>query len=84
MLRILLQYVLPLALPFVVYLIYARLTHRAGGLAGAPLIGLTAAGVALTALSLAAWTLLSGSEPGETYVPARFEDGELLPGETGP
>ena len=84
MLRILLQYLLPLLLPFLAYLIYARLTQKTGGLTDAPWLGLAAAGVVLMAVSLAAWGLLTGSEPGATYVPARLEDGRLVPGTTEP
>jgi hypothetical protein len=83
MLRILLQYLLPLLLPFLAYLIYARLTRRTG-LNDAPWLGLGAAGVGLLAVSLVTWSILSGSEPGETYVPARVEDGEVVPGTTEP
>jgi hypothetical protein len=82
MLRILLQYVLPLVLPFLAWLIYARLAHKPER--DAPWIGLAAAGVGLLAVSLVTWGLLGGSEPGETYVPARFEDGKLVPGTTEP
>jgi hypothetical protein len=84
MLRLLLQYVLPLVLPFLAYLIYARLSHKTGGMGDTPWIGLAAAGVGLLVVSLVSWGLLSGSDPGETYVPARFEDGQLVPGTTGP
>jgi Family of unknown function (DUF6111) len=35
-------------------------------------------------VSLVSWSILSGSEPGETYVPARVEDGEVVPGRTEP
>ena len=84
MLRILLQYLLPLVLPFLAYLIYARLAHKTGGMGDAPWIALAAAGVGLMAVSLVSWGILSGSDPGETYVPARFEDGRLVPGTTEP
>jgi hypothetical protein len=84
MLRIVLQYVLPLILPFLLYLIYARLAHKTGELGDAPWIGLAAAGVGLMAVSLVTWGLLSGYEPGGTYVPARFEDGQLVPGTVEP
>ena len=83
MLRLLLQYLLPLLLPFLAWLVYARVAHRAG-LRDAPWIGLAAAGVGLLAVSLVTWGLLSGSEPGETYRPARVEDGRLVPGRTEP
>jgi hypothetical protein len=84
MLRLLLQYVLPLVLPFLAYLIYARLAHKRRGMGDTPWMALAAAGVGLLAVSLVSWGLLSGSDPGETYVPARFEDGRLVPGTTGP
>jgi NADH:ubiquinone oxidoreductase subunit 5 (subunit L)/multisubunit Na+/H+ antiporter MnhA subunit len=83
MLRILLQYLLPLLLPFLAYLVYARLTRRAG-LNDAPWLGLGAAGVGLLVVSLVTWSIMSGSEPGETYVPARVEDGQVVPGTTEP
>ena len=83
MLRILLQYLLPLLLPFLAYLVYARLTRRAG-LNDAPWLGLVAAGVGLLVVSLVTWSIMNGSEPGETYVPARVEDGEVVPGTTEP
>jgi hypothetical protein len=82
-LRILLQYLLPLLLPFLAWLIYARLTSKRG-VNDAPWLALAAAGVGLLIVSLVSWTLLSGSEPGETYVPARLEGGKLVPGTTEP
>ena len=84
MLRILLQYLLPLLLPFLAYLAYARLTTRRAGLSDAPWLGLVAAGVGLLVVSLVTWSIMSGAEPGETYVPARVEDGEVVPGTTEP
>jgi Family of unknown function (DUF6111) len=84
MLRILLQYVLPLILPFLIFLVYARLAQKPAGISDTPWIGLAAAGVGLMAVSLVTWGLLGGFDPDQTYVPARFEDGELVPGSTGP
>jgi hypothetical protein len=84
MLRILLQYLLPLVLPLLVYLAYARLAGKRGGLSDTPWLGLAAAGVALMAASLAAWGIFGGAEPGGTYVPARVEDGQLVPGRVEP
>ena len=84
---ILLQYLLPLLLPFLVYLVYARLARGAAGLAAsAPWLapGRRRASV-LLAVSLVAWGLLAGSDPGETYVPPRIEDGRDRPGhDAGP
>jgi hypothetical protein len=80
MLRLLVQYVLPLLLPFLAYLVYARLARKTRVLDGAPWLGLAAAGVALLTLSLVTWGLLTGADPGERYVPARVEDGRVVPG----
>jgi hypothetical protein len=81
MLRLLLQYLLPLVLPFLAYMLYARLAQRPG-VNPTPWLGLAAAGVGLMAVSLVAWGLLSGAPPGEQYVPARIEDGRVVPGTT--
>ncbi|MEM7021310.1 MAG: DUF6111 family protein [Pseudomonadota bacterium] len=82
MLRILLQYLLPLLLPLAAYLIYAAVSRKTRILDGAPWLILAATGVGLMAVSLVSWTLLTGGSPGETYVPARFEDGRVVPGTT--
>jgi hypothetical protein len=82
MLRLFLQYVLPLLLPFLAYVVYARLARKTRVLDDAPWLGLAAAGVALLTVSLVSWGLLTGADPGETYVPARIEDGRLVPGTT--
>lgn len=82
MLRILAQYLLPLVLPFLAYALYAWLARKPGGIDTAPWLGLAAAGVGLMAVSLVTWGLLSGAEPGEEYIPARMEDGRVVPGTT--
>ncbi|MGH2356115.1 MAG: DUF6111 family protein [Phyllobacterium sp.] len=82
MLRIVLQYLLPLLLPFLAYVVYAWLVGRPRWLEDGPWLGLTAAGVGLLAVSLVSWNLLTGTPPGETYVPAHVEDGRLVPGTT--
>ncbi len=84
MLRLLLQYLLPLVLPFLVYLAYAHLAQKTRVLDGAPWLVLAAAGVGLLAVSLVSWRLLTGAPPGETYTPARIEDGRVVPGTTEP
>jgi Family of unknown function (DUF6111) len=83
-LRLLLQYLLPLVLPFLVYLAYAHLAQKTRVLDGAPWLVLAAAGVGLLAVSLVSWRLLTGAPPGETYTPARIEDGRVVPGTTEP
>jgi hypothetical protein len=86
MLRVLLQYLLPLLLPFLIYAAYVALAH------GRPpswldlnpkqwaMLGGT--GLTLLAISLVTWGLLSGSPPEERYVPPRLEDGRIVPGTT--
>jgi hypothetical protein len=82
MLRILLQYLLPLVLPFLLYIAWAALTggRAPGWLRSAPWAHLLGAGVLLMALSLIAWSLLSGASPEAVYLPPRFEDGRVIPG----
>ena len=84
MLRILLQYLLPLLLPFLVYLAYVALTRgrAAGWLDDAPWLHLAAAGVVLMAASLLTWGMMSGAPIDQVYIPPRFEDGRVVPGTT--
>jgi hypothetical protein len=81
MLRLLLQYLLPLVLPFLAYMLYAWLARKPA-VDATPWLGLAAAGVGLMAVSLVTWGLLSGAPPGEKYIPARIEDGRVVPGTT--
>lgn len=81
--RILLQYLLPLLLPFLIYLAWAALTRgrRQHWLEDAPWVPLSIAGVALLTVSLFSWSLLTGDEPGARYQPPRFEGGRVVPAE---
>jgi hypothetical protein len=86
MLRVLLQYILPLLLPFLVYAAYVALAQGRLpdwlGLSDRQWIVLGSAGVVLLAISLATWSLMTGAPPEETYIPPRFEDGRIVPGTT--
>jgi Family of unknown function (DUF6111) len=86
MLRLLLQYLLPLLLPFLAYAAYVALVRGRFPnwleLNERQWLMLGGAGVALMAISLVTWSLRSGSPPEETYVPPRFEDGRVVPGTT--
>jgi Family of unknown function (DUF6111) len=84
MLRILLQYLLPLILPALVYLAYVAIVRggKVDRLGEAPWLQLSIAGVLLLAVSLVAWGLTTGSSPDEVYVPPRFEDGRVVPSTT--
>ena len=84
MARMLLQYLLPLLLPFVVYFVYVALTRGSepDWLEGVPWPHLAGAGVLLMALSLITWSLMTGAPTDEIYLPPRFEDGRVVPGRT--
>jgi hypothetical protein len=82
MMRFLLQYVLPLVLPLLLYLGFVRLTSGStpDWMNRTPWIPLLGAGVALLGISLIVWGALEGADPASTYVPPRFEDGRVVPG----
>ena len=86
MLRVLLQYLLPLLLPFLVYAAYVALAQgRLPSWLDLPprhwaMLGGT--GLVLLTISLVTWGVLSGSPPEETYIPPRLEDGRIVPGTT--
>ncbi len=84
MLRILLEYLLPLLLPGLVYLGYVALARGTapGWVKNAPWPHLAGAGILLAAISLIAWSVLSGAPPEQVYVPPRLEDGRIVPGTT--
>lgn len=81
-----LSIILPLLAPTLVYI---YLKSRGGtpisiAAKDAPWIWLAAAGVALAAALLTALALTSGGPTESTYRPARFEDGQVVPGEVVP
>jgi hypothetical protein len=86
MLRLLLQYLVPLVLPFLIYAGYVALAQgrlpRWFDLDGRRWAMLGGAGLALLTVSLVTWSLLSGAPPDEAYIPPRFEDGRIVPGTT--
>ena len=93
MARILLEYVLPIVLPSLVYL--AWLAHERRRIAregmGKPLRWqdgpwpwLVGSGLALAVLVAIASALLGGSDIEGTYVPPRVEDGRIVPGHVEP
>ena len=86
MLRVLLQYLLPLLLPFLLYAAYVGLAHGRMpswlDLSSRHWAMLGGTGLALLTISLLTWGLLSGSPPEETYIPPHLDDGEIVPGRT--
>jgi Family of unknown function (DUF6111) len=86
MARVLLQYLLPLLLPFLLYAAYVGLAHGRMpswlDLRSRQWAMLGGTGVVLLLISLLSWSLLSGSPPEETYIPPHLQDGEIVPGTT--
>ena len=84
--RLFLQYVLPLLLPFLIYAAYVAVakgrTPRWLDLDEKEWLMLGGSGLVLLTISLVTWSLLSGSPPEETYVPPHLEDGRIVPGRT--
>ena len=84
--RIFLNYILPLALPtaiYVVYLMMARDDAKAleTRLRAAPWFWLIVAGFMLMVAGLITLGIIEGNDPNTTYQPPRFEDGRVVPGE---
>jgi Family of unknown function (DUF6111) len=84
--RLFLQYILPLLLPFLLYAAYVALAQRRMpdwlNLNEKEWLMLGGSGLALLTISLVTWSLMSGSPPEETYVPPHLEDGRIVPGRT--
>ena len=83
--RAILQILVPLLLPTAGYFLYLNFVRRRSG-AGAntvpdvPWTWLGIAGLALLAISLAAFTLFGAAPPGSHYEPAKLIDGRIEPG----
>lgn len=85
MTKILLQF-LPAIAPFVVYLIWARISHgRSLTETKGPWITLTALGFAFALITMIVMRIaLQGAEPGGTYIAPHVKDGVLIPGQVVP
>ena len=89
MLKTTLVHILILLAPTILYLAYlilARKLQLSRGQAAAtlrkmPWLRLLGGGLVLAAASLVALSMIVGSDPEGTYVPAHMVDGELVPGE---
>ena len=84
MLRKFLLIVLPFAVPFVLYGLYylGVLRRRKAGLSEVPWAILFGSGRTLSFCTLFVYAMLSTSEPGLDYQPARLLNGEVIPAET--
>jgi hypothetical protein len=86
--RALLQIVLPLLLPTLLYLVWAVLIHKNGGndeeelrwLRRGPWLWLILGGVVLMAIALSVTAWISGVDLTGTYLPPRIENGRVVPG----
>ena len=92
MTRILLQYVLPLLLPTLIFVAWLMLTRKQGDnredlwvrfLEG-PWLWLGVTGFTLMAAGLVYLGLSQGHPPGGTYQAPRYEDGRIIPSQTKP
>ncbi len=88
MTRTLLQYVLPLLLPTLVFVGWVVLTRRGDGargiserLASGPWFWLIVGGFVMTAATLVFVALTGGSDPGTTYVAPHMEGDHIVPGQ---
>lgn len=88
MLKKLLTIVLPIALPFLVYMFYVSLARRGRGasgripsLAGSPWPWLGLVGVTLMAAALISYRFVFSdpADAGSTVIPNRYIDGEIQP-----
>jgi hypothetical protein len=93
MLRILLEYVVPIVLPSVLYLAWLAYENRRIAQGGegtlrrwqaGPWAWLILAGVILAFAMAAVLALLGGYGTGGRYVPPRVEDGRIVPGHVEP
>ncbi len=89
--RIILQYVLPLLVPFVIYFAWLALSRSKARPADAdaapewreaPWAWLLIAGLGLLIASLVGLALQGGDPLGKTYVAPQFIDGEIVPART--
>ena len=84
MTRIILQTIIPLVLPTVLYFIYVTFLRRKDPNADIdmpkPWFRLAAAGLGLVVISLGAIAVTTGDKPGERYVAPRQVDGRIIPG----
>jgi bacteriorhodopsin len=85
--RVLLQYLLPLILPTVLYLIWALAVRDSGSgrklatiLREGPWFWLIVAGMLLAGASLVFTALSRGGDPSGRYVAPRLENGRVIPG----
>jgi hypothetical protein len=88
--RIIIQYLLPLILPSLIYFLWAWLARPRGAkksfaesLREGPWFWLIASGFALVGIVYVVTATMLGSEPGGTYHPPTWENNQIVPGRFG-
>nr|WP_298686695.1 DUF6111 family protein [uncultured Dongia sp.] len=81
MMRAILEVIIPLALPALLYWLYLRIQERRGvTVREVPLSWLAVIGVVLLIISLGAGWLAGSEPPTGKYVPPKVVDGVVVPG----
>ncbi len=85
MIRIVIENLLLLLLPTIIYFSYVFLTRGKTttgrqALTDAPLLWLFVAGVMCSMVAIVFFISKSGGAPGDRYVPSVYKDGEVIPG----
>jgi len=80
MMKILLQFVLPVLVPGLIFLIWTVLTRKRSPIAEGPWFRLILAGFGLMLIGLAATAITGGMDPGGTYQAPYLKNGEVMPG----
>lgn len=80
--RALIQVVVLLLIPFVLFGLYQLFRKREMKemLQKGPFFALTSVGLVLVLISFLIWGLTAGAPPGSVYIPAYYENGVLVPG----
>ncbi len=84
--RIFLQYILPLAFPAALYMVWGLYHKRKAGedstvdFTKGPWIKLFCAGIALTLVGLVIMNQVESEAPGGVYQPPVLKDGKIVPG----
>ena len=79
MMRILLEYILPLLAPTILYFLWMRFAANPQQQRETPWLWLAAAGLLFAVVILAAFEL-GGGNKNDLYVPPHMENGTLVPG----
>lgn len=85
MLRVFLQFILPLIFPTALWLVWVWFEKRRSQDPSkqnreTPWIWLISIGFALSVISLVTWGIVEGNSPDKTYTAPQLKDGKIVPG----